>query len=187
VREVYFYDARNAYAGDTKFDISRSETKDSADRKACVVGLSGIAAALKHDPDRDPRAAGDKERVDRLLRAFPTSSRPALYHEFEIKARELVALLWPCVCVFANAIEAQSPDSNGLRSLQLPKRPPQGLVEDFRNRPGKSDRQISELRSELRSEKRCPPPQFFPTQFFLAWSYCSCSRYMLCSRKREHS
>jgi hypothetical protein len=117
VREVYIYDARNAYAGDTKFDICRSETKDSADRKACVVGLSGIAAALKHDPDRDPRAAGDKERDDRLLRAFPTSSRPALYHEFESKARELVALLWPCVCVFANAIEAQSPDSNGLRSL----------------------------------------------------------------------
>ena len=117
VHEVYICDARRSYEGDTKFGISRSETKGSADQKACVVGLSGIAAALKHAPERDPRATGDKERVNRLLRAFPPSSRPALYQEFESKAFELVRLLWPWVCEFAKAIESKLPDSNGQRSL----------------------------------------------------------------------
>jgi hypothetical protein len=117
VREVYIYDARRSYAGDTKFDITRSETKDSADRKACIVGLSGIAAALKHDPERDPRATGDMDRVRRLLLAFSASSRQALYQEFEGEAFELVTALWPCVSEFAQALQAQSPDFNGRRIL----------------------------------------------------------------------
>lgn len=64
-----------------------------------------------------PGATGDKERVNRLLRGFPPSSRPALYQEFESKAFELVRLHWPWVCEFAKAIESKSPDSNGRRSL----------------------------------------------------------------------
>jgi hypothetical protein len=117
VREVYIYNAQRSYAGDTKFDISRSEAKDSADRKACIVGLSGIATALKHDRERDPRATGDMERVHRLLLAYPVSNRRAPFQEFESKAFEFVEVLWPWVCGFAEALKAQSPDSNGRLTL----------------------------------------------------------------------
>ncbi len=117
VREAYIYDERGSYAGDTKFDIPRLETKDKADRKACIVGLSGIAAALKYDPCRDPRSKGDEERVRGIMRAFPASDRLALYIECEAKASELVTLLWPQICKIAKAFESKPADSNGKRLL----------------------------------------------------------------------
>lgn len=117
VREAFIFDERGSYAGDTKFDIPRSETKDKADRKACIVGLSGIAAALKYDPCRDPRSNGDKERVCGILRAFPFPDRLTLYEECEAKASELVTLLWPLVCEIAKALESKPANSNGKRHL----------------------------------------------------------------------
>ena len=117
VREAYVYDQRGSYAGYTKFDIPRSETKEGAALKACIVGLAGIAAALKSDACRDPRANGDKERVDKILCGFPASDRPILYKECESKASELVTLLWPQICELAMALESRQADANGKRIL----------------------------------------------------------------------
>ena len=116
VREAHIYDKRGDYAGDTKFDI-RSKTKDNADRKACIVGLSGPAAALKYDARRDPRSSGDNERVSRILRAFPASDRPILYKECKSKASEFVTLLWPQICEVAKALESKQADATGKRIL----------------------------------------------------------------------
>jgi hypothetical protein len=117
VREVYVYDERRKYHGNARFEISQSETREQADLKAMIVGLSGIPAALKHAPDRDPRGVEDRRLVSTILQRFPTAKRLPLRKNCEVEASRLVDLLWPKICEIAVALQNQQPDVNGKRVL----------------------------------------------------------------------
>ena len=77
VREAYIYDERGRYAGDTKFDIPRSEAKEKADRDSGEIqGISGSTRLeAKRQRRRDDSLLSFVEVAAAMTDSMPPHSR----------------------------------------------------------------------------------------------------------------